>query len=256
MSAATQRLVTFLGAEAEDLADGAVIGIEARIWEACRLLDSPGQRAAGVELAEQLVGELDELPSLDAAEADWRCQLALQTGRAGRPDLATTLTAPLLASVNDDVRRYAQLTLELTKDVGVEDRIQRLDLERRWAELPADANNEDRLILAGPLAMICHTLGDWRAARGLGELELEARLTLFDAEHSDTLVIRGNIARWTGECGRPADALALFRELLLDRVRVLGAEHPDTQATQRAIEHWSTVVAALGGPGDAEHQPS
>ena len=101
VSGAAVRLAARGYAEAEDL-DGAVVGVEARVWQACRLLDSPSTRAEGVALVEQLVAELDAVPGLSEVEVGWRCQLAFPVGRAGRPDLATQLVAPLHTSGDEE----------------------------------------------------------------------------------------------------------------------------------------------------------
>jgi hypothetical protein len=58
---------------AEATAGGAAAGLEARIWAAVVLLDTPGQREAALALAGQAAADLDAASGLGAAGDRWGC---------------------------------------------------------------------------------------------------------------------------------------------------------------------------------------
>jgi hypothetical protein len=91
---------------------GAVTGLEARVWAAATLLDTPGQRAAALDLAGGVMADLDAQTGLGEAGDRWRLLLAQHAARAGQPGLAGQLLAPLLASDDPDRHRPAGAILD------------------------------------------------------------------------------------------------------------------------------------------------
>jgi tetratricopeptide (TPR) repeat protein len=223
---------------AEAIADGATAGLEARIWAAIVLLDTPGQREAALALASQATAALETHTRLGAAGDRWRLVLAYHAGRAGLPDLTARLLAPLINST-DHARQDAATRVQRAVDGPRADiRLQNILLEAELTALPSDAD-DDRLRIHHALAANYADLGDYRQALAHGQHEFTLRTAIQSPDHPGTLATRVNVAYWTGNSGDVAGALLLLRELLPDQQRVLGPDHPGTLATRSNIAYWT-----------------
>jgi hypothetical protein len=78
--------------------NGAVLGLEARVWAAVNMLSRPGQRDAALTLADQVAAELARLPGRDTTANQWRILLAFNVGRVGYPAVSQQLLAPVISS--------------------------------------------------------------------------------------------------------------------------------------------------------------
>ena len=232
---------------AEATAGGASLGLEARVWAAIELLGTGGQRAAALDLADQVTEALDEhAAALGPAADQWRLLLAFHAGRAGHPALAERLLAPLLNSGDDQREDKAWAVLHACAGPGADTRLQNIVLGAELAALPPDAG-DDRLRIHHALAANHDTLGEYRQALTHGQHELTLRTAIQSPDHPDTLTTRNGIAHWTGECGDAPGALRLSRELLPDQERVLGPDHPGTLATRGNIASWTGYCGDAAG---------
>ena len=222
----------------EAIAGGAAAGLEARIWAANVLLDTPGQREAAVALARQLTAELEARSGLGAVGDRWRLLLAYHVGRAGLPDLTTRLLAPLVTSADPARQDAASMVRRATRGPGADTRLQNILLEAELDALAPGAD-DDRLRIHHTLAANYHILGDNRQALAHGQHELDLHTRIHGPRHPYTLVTRANIASWTGLSGDHAAALRLYRDLLPDMEQVLGPRHHDTLATRCGIADWT-----------------
>jgi tetratricopeptide (TPR) repeat protein len=232
---------------AEAIAGGATAGLEARIWAAVVLLDTPGQREAALALAGQATAALETHTRLGAAGDRWRLVLAYHADRAGLPHLTARLLAPLI-NCTDHARQDAATMVQRAVDgPGADIRLQNILLEAELTALPPDVD-DDRLRIHHALAVNHGALGEYRQALTHGQHELTLRTTIQSPDHPDTLTARNDIASWTGQCGDPAGALRLARKLLPDQERVLGPDHPDTLRTRNNIAH---LTGRCGDPAGA-----
>jgi tetratricopeptide (TPR) repeat protein len=223
----------------EAVEGGAAAGLEARIWAAIILLDTAGQRAAALSLADQVTADLETRPGLGGAAVDsWRVQLACHTGRAGRPELTARLLAPLIASGDPARQKAAGAVLRAGGGPGADIRLQNILLEAELGVLPAEAG-DDRLRVHHALAVNYANLDDYRQALAHGRHELGLRTSIQGPAHPETLTTRGNIANWTGNSGDAAGALRLALDVLPDEEQVLGPRHPNTLTTRCNIAFWT-----------------
>ena len=229
---------------AEAIVGGAAVGLEARVWAAADLLNTPGQHEAALALTGRVIADLDARPDLGEAGDRWRLLLAARTARAGHPDMAGKLLTPLLASSEPACHRPARAILDAGDGPRADIRLQNILLADELAVLPAGAE-DDRLRIHHALAANYATLGDYRRALVHGQHELALRTRIQGPDHPDTLDIRADVSDWTGECGDDTGALALCLDLLPDMKRVLGPDHPATLATRAHLARWT------GGCGDA-----
>jgi Tetratricopeptide repeat len=220
------------------LTDGAVLGLEARVWAAVDLLDRPGRRDAALKLANQVTAELAEHPSTETTANQWRLLLAFHAGRAGYPAISQRLLTPMINSAATGQQKAAHEVLRAIGGPRADTRLQIIILEAELAARPRGAD-DDLLRLHSALAADYDTLGDYRSALRHGGDELALRQRLQGPDHRQTLTARAWAARWTGQCGDSAGALRLYQELLPDQVRVLGRDHPNTQATRAGIAFWT-----------------
>ena len=226
-------------AVARAVAGGASVRLEARVWAAVNLLSQPGRREAGLRLAETIAEELRARNDLGPDPDSWRILLAFHVGRAGHPQLAQQLVAPLLTGPGPDGRSdTARQVLFAVAGPGADTRLQIILLRADLDEAPEDAI-EDRLRLHHTLGSGYARLGDYHRALPHARQEYPLRAGRQGPDHPDTLTTRSNIASWTGQCGDAREALRLFRELLPDRQRVLGADHPDTLTARGNIASWT-----------------
>jgi tetratricopeptide (TPR) repeat protein len=235
---------------AEMLEEGAIIGLEARLWVAITLLDRPGTRPAGARMADTLADELTASQQrLGMAGRQWSLILAFHTGRAGYVTLAEDLLAPLLESPDEPagIRDGAYQVLTAVGGAGGADlRLFRQALLGRYQQLEEECDLAERLVVVSALAYVAGRLGSYAQARRFASEELAIRLKLFHPDHPDTLTARGNVAFWTGQAGDANKALELLEALLPDTERVFGPDHPHT-LTDR-----SNIVAWTGKAGDAK----
>ena len=235
---------------AEAAAGGAAAGLEARIWAAVVLLDTPGQREAALALAGQAAADLDAASGLGTAGDRWRLLLAYHAGRAGRADLSGRLLAPLTTSSDPARQDAAAMVRRVTGGPDADIRLQNIWLEAELNSLPADAEDE-RLRLYQALAANHATLGDYRQALAYGQHDLDLRARIQGPRYPDALTARVNVADWTGEAGDAAAARDLFAALLPDLVQVLGPEHPGTLAARGGLARWT---GEAGDPAGARDQ--
>jgi tetratricopeptide (TPR) repeat protein len=228
------------------LAAGAAIGLEARVWAAADLLGRDGDREQALALAGQVTDELETRAGLGEAGDQWRLLLAFAAGRAGRPDLAQRLLAPMLSSGTASREKAAQAVLRAVDGPHADIRLQIIVLQ---AELEATLGTaeDDQLRLHAALADSYDDLGIYPQALGHGRHELALRQRLQNPDHPGTLTTRNNIAAWTGECGDAAGALRLFTPLLPDQERVLGPDHPGTLTTRNNIAAWTGECGDAAG---------
>ncbi len=233
---------------AEAAEGGAAAGLEARVWAAVVLLDTPGQREAALSLAGEVTDELESRTGLGTAGDRWRLLLAYRAGRADLPDLTARLLAPLVTSADPDVRKSALVVRRAVDGPGADIRLQNILLEAELAALPARAE-DDRLRVHHALAANYDTLGGYHQALAHGQHELSLRTSIQGPRHPDTLITRARVARWTGRCGDVTAALRLSRELLPDMEEVLGPRHPTTLTARGHLAYWTgqcgDVAAAL-----------
>jgi hypothetical protein len=222
----------------EAIEGGAAIGLEARIWAAIVLLDTPGQREAAASLSVKLTADLEAHGDLGAAGDQWRLLLAYHAGRAGLPDLTMRLLGPLTTSSDPARQDAASKVRRATGGPGADTRLQNIFLEAELAALPPGAG-DDRLRIHHALAANYDTLGDYRQALAHGQHELSLRTHIHGPRHPNTLVTRASIAAWTGNGGDRTAALRLLRELLPDMEQVLGPRHPDAVAARGNIAAWT-----------------
>jgi hypothetical protein len=232
--------------QAIDLArtNGAVMGMEARVWAAVNLLSRPGQREAALTLANQVIAELARFPGRDIVANQWRVLLAFQVGRAGYPAVSQRLLAPVISSGSIGQQEAAQAVLRAVGGPLADTRLQVIILESELATTPISAD-EEFLRLHHTLAGDYHDLGDHRNALRHGTEELRLCNRLRGTDHRQTLEARRWAAFWTSRCGDAVEALRLFRELLHDQIRVLGHDHPDVLTTR------NNIAACTGESGDA-----
>jgi tetratricopeptide (TPR) repeat protein len=223
-------------AEAAD--GGAATGLEARLWAAIVLLDTPGQRTTALDLAYQVAADLDSHTNLGAADHHWRLLLAYHAGRGALPDLTSRMLAPLITSADPGLQEQASMVQRAVDGPGADIRLQNIILETELTALPPDAD-DDRLRIHHALAANYSTLGDYRRALAHGQDELDIRIRIQGPRRPDTLTIRADIAGMTGMCGSPAAALALYQDVLPDMEQVLGPGHPHTLATRGNIADWT-----------------
>jgi hypothetical protein len=233
---------------AEAMDQGAIIGVEARIWTAVTLLAHPATRPAGARIADAVADALSrDQQMLERAGGRWRLLLAYHSGRAGYLTLAEELLAPLFGS-DQELREYRDPAFHVLRAVsagsGADLRLYRQALLGRYRKLDGECEPSERLVVVSALADVAGRLGAYAEAMRFEREELDLRFQLFPTDHPDTLTTRNNVASWTGEAGDPAGALQLFKELLPDHERVLGADHPDTLTVR------SNVAASTGGAGD------
>ena len=237
----TEPLVRQLIAEAAT--GGAAIGLEAQVWAAVVLLDTPGQRDAALDMVRQAAAGLDAV-GLGAAGDRWRLLLAYHAGRADLPDFTMRLLAPMITSA--DAARYdaaAQVRLAV-RGPGADTRLQNIILEAELAALPADAD-DDRLRIHYTLAENYADLGDFGRALEHGNHELALRNRILGPRHPGTLATRARIAGWTGQCGDERKALQLYQELLPDREEILGPRDSRTLVTRASIAIWTGQTGDL-----------
>lgn len=219
---------------AEAVAGGAVAGIEARIWAAIILLDTPSQREAALAMTDRAAADLDTHADIGVAGDQWRLLLAYHAGRAGLPDLTTRLIAPLTTSPNSGRQDAAAVVLRAVDGPGADIRLQNILLESDLAAMPASAE-DDRLRLHHALAANHAVLGDYHRALAHGQQELGLRTHIQGPDHPGTLASRARLAFWTGASGDLTASLRLHQELLPDQERVLGTDHRSTLATRADI---------------------
>jgi tetratricopeptide (TPR) repeat protein len=229
----------------EAVAGGAAVGLEARVWAAISLLGIPHRREEAGRLVEQLAGELDSHGDLGPQATNWRLQLAIQAGRACRPDITQRLLAPLLAGDDADLRDLVMRVLHAADDPRADIRLRIALLAAELQHEPAD---DDRLRIHHALADAYARLGDYHQALGHVQLELPLRVSLQGASHPITLATRANLAGWTGQAGDPVRARDLYAALLPVQQRVLGPEHPATLTTRADLAHWT---GQAGDPAQA-----
>ena len=223
---------------------GAVPGLEARVWAAAALLDTPGQREAALDLTGRVMTDLDARPDLGEAGDRWRLLLAHRTARAGHPGLAGQLLAPLLISDDPDWHRAAHAILDAGDGPRADIRLQNILLADELAALAAGAD-DDRLRLHYALAANYAILGYYHQALEHGKHELQLRTHVQGPGNPDTLTARFNVMNWTGCSGDAGEALRLAEDLLPDQERLGGPHHPNTLVTRAAIARWT------GQSGDA-----
>jgi tetratricopeptide (TPR) repeat protein len=223
---------------AEAAAGGAAAGLEARIWSAVILLDTPGRRAAALALAETLTADLEARGDLGAYGDQWRLLLAYHVGRAGLTDLTTQLLAPLITSADPERQKRARVVRRAVDRPGADIRLQNILLNAELDTLSPGAD-DDRLRVHHALAENYAALGKHRQALTHGQHELDLRTRIQGTGRPATLTTRGNIARWTGQSGDPARALRLYQDLLPDMDQGLGPRHPGTLITRGEMAHWT-----------------
>ena len=229
-------------AVARAVAGGASVRLEARVWAAVNLLSQPGRREAGLRLADTIAEELQAHNDLGPAADSWRILLAFHVGRAGHPQLAQQLVAPLLTGPGPDDRSdTARQVLFAVAGPGADTRLQIILLRADLDEAPEDAI-EDRLRLHHTLGAGYARLGDYHHALTHAGQEYPLRADRQGPDHPDTLATRSDIAFWTGRCGDSREALRLSRELLPDLQRVLGPDHLGTLTTRNNIAAWTGKV--------------
>lgn len=206
---------------------GALAGLEARVWAAATLLDTPGQREAALGLAGQVIADLEGRTDLEEAGDQWRLILAAAASRARFPDIAAQVLAPLLASEDPARYRPARMIQYAGQGPNADIRLQNILLAEGLTALPANAE-DDQLRIHYALAANYATLGEYRQALEHGQHEFVLRVRIQGPGHPDTLVARANIADWIGQNGDTGGALVLLQEILPDLERVLGPHHRNT----------------------------
>jgi tetratricopeptide (TPR) repeat protein len=78
-------------------------------------------------------------------------------------------------------------------------------------------------------------LGEYQAARELGEDSLARRRRVLGEDHPDTLASANNLANAYQDAGRAAEAILLHQQTLAAFERVLGPDHPDTVASRNNL---------------------
>ena len=224
--------------------NGAVLGLEARVWAGVNLLSQPGQRDAALTLTDQVTAELARLPGSDTTANQWRLLLAFHAGQAGYPAASQRLLAPVISSGADNELKAAQAVLRAISGPGADTRLQIIILEAELAATPLSADDE-LLRLHRTLARDHSRLGDFGRALQHGSEELQLSLRLLGPDHPQTLEARQECAFWTYECGDSAEALRLLRELLPDQIRVLGSDNLGVLATR------GNIAALVGECGDS-----
>ncbi|MEA2704149.1 MAG: hypothetical protein QOD63_2094 [Actinomycetota bacterium] len=234
---------------AEEMAAGAIVNLETRIWTAISLLDRAPTRPAGVAMVDTIVEELGvKAQILGEAGVQWRLLLAFHAGSGGYLALAGEVLAPLLGPefADDRTQDLAFQVLAAVSTAGGADlRLQRQALLVEYGLLEPSSELDVRLAIVEAVASIAHRLGDYREALRFGGEELSIRLSLFGPDHPGTLTTRHTVAYLNGRVGDPRRALALSEALLPDVARVLGLDHPDTLATRH------NVASLTGEVGDA-----
>jgi hypothetical protein len=216
------------------MTDGAVMGLEARVWAAVNLLNRPDQRDTAFTLANQVRVELASLPGGDVTANQWRVLLAFHAGRAGYPAISHGLLAPVISGGSTSQQEAAQAVLRASGDPQADTRLQIIVLETELAATPQGADYE-LLRLHHTLAMDYYDLGDYRSALLHGNEEVRLSFRLQGPDHHYTLEARKWSALWTAECGDYAEALRLCRKLLPDQIRVLGRDHPEVLIVRNNI---------------------
>jgi hypothetical protein len=220
----------------EAMRDGAIIGLESRVWTAVNLLRMPGQTDAALNMIDQARAELDSRADLGDSELGWRLLLAFWAGRAGHHSAAQQLLAPLLSSPDGDVQSTASRVGRAIEDPFADDRLQ---IETLESELATDPTDEDDLLgLHAALSRAHGKVGDFRRAREHALCEVRLRERLQGREHPDTLIARKNLASRIGEAGEAAMARDEFAALLPALARVVGLEHPETLTARSDLTSW------------------
>jgi Tetratricopeptide repeat len=219
-------------------ADGALLGLEARVWAAVSMLNRSGPRDAALQLTDQVSTDLADLSGTDIAANQWRLLLAFHAGRAGYPDIRDRLLTPMINRGTARQQEAAQAILYATEEPRADTRLQIIILEAELAAMPPGAEDE-LLRLHSTLAGDHALLGEFRDALQHGTEELALRHRLQGPDHRQTLRARARVVFLTGNSGDSAEALRLLQELLPDRVRVLGNGHPDVLATRANIAAWT-----------------
>jgi hypothetical protein len=134
---------------AEALAGGAAVGLEARVWAAVSLLNTPGRSEAALSMTDQVAADLDRHTGLAAAAAGWRLLLAFHAGRAGYAKIMQPLLKPLLSSDDADLQDAARAALHTVGGPQAGTRLQVIMLD---AELQKQPSDYDRLRLHNALA--------------------------------------------------------------------------------------------------------
>jgi hypothetical protein len=220
------------------LAEGAMVGLEARVWAAAALLARDGNRAQAVTLSGQVAADLDARTRLGDPGDQWRLLLAFHAGKAGLPSLAQRLLAPLLASGTAAREKPALAVLHAIDGPHADTRLQVILLQAELDTTPATAE-EDQLRIHAALGAAYEDLGIYPQALAHGHRELALRGRLQHRGHPAILSARSDIARLTGWCGDAATALGLTTALLPDQERVLGPDHADTLTTKSNIAVWT-----------------
>jgi len=231
------------------VADGAAVGLEARIWAAVSLLAMPSRRETGLGLVDQITADLGARSDLGPVAARWRLLLAFHTGRAGYSPVTQQLLSPLLTCGDPSVEDSARRVLHAGEGPQADVRLQIAVLE---AELDTSQLSDDDLLrLHHALGRGYAKLGDYRHALNHAQLELPLCLLQQGPAHPRTLLTRHSVASWTGHAGDPAVAQDLYAALLPDIARVLGPVHPDTLATRHELADWTGWA---GDPAAARDQ--
>jgi hypothetical protein len=207
----TARTSPFIeAAVAAAAAGGAAVGLEALIWAAIDLLAQPAQREQALELADQITTELTGRDDLGAIGNRWRLLLAFHAGRAGYPDIAQQLLAPMLAAPSPpEDEDAARAVLYAIGGPSADIRLQIIGLEAELQASPPDAD-DDRLRLHHTLAADYGDLGDYRQALHHAQHELPSA-PVFKAPSIPTLLGPvtasptglGSAGMWRGRCGCP-----------------------------------------------------
>jgi tetratricopeptide (TPR) repeat protein len=96
------------------------------------------------------------------------------------------------------------------------------------SQIPADDNNEERLVLAWKCARTLYSNGRYKEAKKLFVQVIETRKTKLGEDHPSTLTSKANLASTYWNQGRWDDAEKLFVQVMETSKTKLGEDHPDT----------------------------
>jgi hypothetical protein len=224
--------------------DGAILGLEARVWAAVNLLRRPSQRESALTLAEQVTGELARMPGRDETANQWRVLLAFHLGQAGHSALSRQLLNPVISSGTTGQQEAAQAMLRALDAPRADTQLQIIILEAELAVTPPGAE-DDLLRLHHALSRDYHDLGDYQSALRHGTDQLQLSLRLLGPGHPQTLLTRQWCAWWTYTCGYRGEALQLLRDLVPDLILVFGPDHEGVLSTR------DLIARCIGESGDS-----